>query len=89
VAEEADQPTTSSAQERGMKAHQLGFLSVMMPTSRVVEPNPTTGVLSGKAPATETPWVQVSSSLSEEHDYYSGEEVDFGDEPAHLDASKF
>ena len=31
----------------------------------------------------------MSSSLSEEHDYYSGEEVDFGDEPAHLDTSKF
>ena len=31
----------------------------------------------------------VSSSSSEEHEYYSGEEVNFGDEPALLDTSKF
>ena len=27
--------------------------------------------------------------MSEEHGYFSGEEVDFGDEPALLDTSKF
>jgi len=31
----------------------------------------------------------VSSSSSEEHGYYSSEEVDFGDEPALPDTSKF
>ena len=31
----------------------------------------------------------MSSSSSEEHGYYSGEEVDFGDEPALPDISKF
>ena len=59
-----------------------------MPTSRIVEPSPTTGVLSGKAPITEPSWVQVSSSSSEDHGY-SGEEVDFGDKSALPDTSKF
>ena len=58
-------PATSSAQERRMEAQQLGSPSVLMPTSRVVEPSPTTGVLSGKALITETSRVQVSSSSSE------------------------
>ena len=31
----------------------------------------------------------MSSSSSEEHEYYSDEEVDFGDEPALPDTSKF
>jgi len=31
----------------------------------------------------------LSSSSSEEHEYYSCEEVDFGDEPALPDTSKF
>ena len=31
----------------------------------------------------------MSSSSSEEHRYYSGEEVDFGDEPTLHDTSKF
>ena len=60
-----------------------------MPTSRVVEPSPTTKILSGRAPITETSWVQLSSSSSEEHEYYSGEEVDFGDELTLPDTSKF
>jgi len=60
-----------------------------MPTSRVVEPRPTNGVLSDKAPINETSWAQLSSSSSEKHEYYSGEEVNFGDEPALLDTSKF
>jgi len=54
-----------------------------------VEPNPTTGVFSGKAPVTEASLVQVSSSSSEEHSDYSGDKVDFGDEPALTDTSKF
>ena len=82
-------PATSSAQERGIEAQQPGSPSVLMSTSRIVEPSPTTGVLSGKAPVTETSWVQLSFSPSEEHCYYSGEEVDFGDEPAFPDTSKF
>ena len=68
---------------------QPGSPSVLVPTSWIVEPSPTTGVLSGKAPITEPSWVQVSSLSSEEHDYYSGEEVDFGDKPALPDISKF
>ena len=60
-----------------------------MPTSRVVDPSPTTGVLSSKVSIAETAYVELSSSSSEEHGYYSGEEVDFGDEPALPDSSKF
>jgi len=60
-----------------------------MPTSLVIEPSPTTEVLSGKAPITETSWVRLSSSSSEEHGYYSGKEVNFGDEPTLPDTSKF
>jgi len=60
-----------------------------MSTSQVVEPSPTTRVLSYKSPATETSWIQLSSSSSEEHEYYSGEEVNFSDEPALPDISKF
>ena len=55
-----------------------------MLASRVAEPSPTIGVLSEKALITETSWVKVSSSSSEEHGYYAGEEVDFGDEPLFL-----
>jgi len=83
------QPGPSSAQERRAKEQQPGSSSVFMPISRVIEPSPTTGVLSGKAPITETSWVQLSSSSFEEHEYYSGEEVDFGDESALPDTSKF
>jgi len=60
-----------------------------MPTSWAVEPSPTTGVLSGKAPVIEASLVQVLSSSSEEHNYYSGDEVDFGNEPTLPDTSKF
>ena len=60
-----------------------------MPASRVVEPSPTTGVLSSHAPITEASWVQLSSSSFEEHEYCSSEEVDFGDEPPLPDTSKF
>ena len=60
-----------------------------MSASQVAEPSPTTGLLSGKAPVTEVSLVQVSSSSFEEHGDYSGDEVDFGDEPALPDTSKF
>ena len=60
-----------------------------MLASRVAEPSPTTGLFSGKAPITEASLVQVSSSSSEEHSAYSGDKVDFGDEPALPDTSKF
>jgi len=83
------QPVASSARERGMEVQQPGSPSVLMPTSRVVEPSPTIGVFSGKAPVSEASFVQVSSSSSEKHSDYSGDEVDFGDEPALPDTSKF
>jgi len=62
---------------------------MLMPTSRIVDPSPTTGVLGGKVSIAETSCVELSSSSSEEHGYYSGEEVDFDDEPALPDTSKF
>ena len=83
------QPGPSSAHERRVEVQQPGSPGVLMPTSRVVEPSPTTEALSGKAPITEASWVQLSSSSSEEHEYYFGKEVDFGDEPALPDMSKF
>jgi len=79
----------SSAQERGMEIQQPGSSSILVPTSRVVKPSPTTRVLRGKAQITEASLVQVLSSSSEEHSYYSGDEVDFGDEPTLPDTSKF
>jgi len=60
-----------------------------MTTSWVIEPSPTTGILNGKALIVETSCVELSSSSSEEHGYYSGEEVNFGDEHALPDTSKF
>ena len=68
---------------------QPGSPSVLMPTSWVIEPSPTTEVFSGKASIAETSCVQLSSSSSEEHECYFGEEVDFSDEPALPDTSKF
>jgi len=47
----------------------------------VVDPSPTTGVFGGKALIAESSHVELSSS--------SEEEVDFGDEPALPDPSKF
>jgi len=60
-----------------------------MPTSQVIEPSPTTRVLSRKTSITETSCVQLSSSSFEKYEYYSDEEVDFGDKPALPDTSKF
>ena len=60
-----------------------------MLTSWIVECSPTTGVLSDKALVTEAFYVQVPSSSSEEHVDLSWDELDFGDEPAPPDTSKF
>jgi len=51
------QPGSSSAHERRVEVQQPGSPSVLMPTSRVVEPSPTTGVLSSKASIAEASWV--------------------------------
>ena len=59
VTEGVNQPATSLAQEKHVEALQSSSLSILMPASRVVEPSPTTRVLSGKAPITETSWVQL------------------------------
>ena len=48
------QPRPSSAHERRVKVQQPGSPSVLMPTPWVVEPSPTTEILSGKALITET-----------------------------------
>ena len=42
------QPGPSSVYERRVEMQQSGSPSVLMPTSRVVDPSPTTGVLSSK-----------------------------------------
>ena len=83
------QPGPFSAHGRSVEVQQPGSPSVLVSTLRVIEPSPTTGVLSGKVSITETSCVELSSSSSEEHGYYSGKEVDFGDEPALPDTSKF
>jgi len=83
------QPGPSSAHGRRVEVQQPGSPSVLMPTSRVIKPSPITGVLGGKASIAKTSCVKLSSSSSEEHGYYSSEEVDFGDEPALPDTSKF
>ena len=57
------QQAVFSAQER-VEVRQPGSPSVLMSASRVVEPSPTTGLLSGKALITEVSLVQVSSSSS-------------------------
>ena len=83
------QPGSSLVQERRDEVQQPGSPTVLMPSSRVVDPSPTTGVLGGKVSIAETSCVELSSSSSGEHEYYSGDEVDFGDEPALPDPSKF
>ena len=83
------QPGSSSVQERRDEVQQPGSPNVLIPSSRVVDPSPTTRVLGGKVSIAETSCVELSSSSSEEHGYYSGDEVNFGDEPALPDTSKF
>jgi len=82
------QPAAYSAYEK-VEVRQPGSPSVLMLAFRVAEPSLTTGVLSGNASVTEVSLVQVSSSSFEEHGDYSGEEVDFDDDPALPDISNF
>ena len=49
-------PAASRPKKRGMEAQQPGSPSILMPTSRVVEPNPIIRVLSGKAPLLRPLW---------------------------------
>ena len=83
------QPGSSSAHERRDEAQQPGSPGVLISSSRVVDPSPTTGVFGGKASITEASHVELLSSSSGEDEYDSGDEVDFGDEPALPDPSKF
>jgi len=55
------------AQEEMVEVQQPGSPSVLMPTSQITKPSSSTRVLSGKAPATKASFIQVSSSLFEEH----------------------
>ena len=55
------QPGPSSVHERRVEVQQSGSPSVLMPTSRVVNPSPTTGVLSGKVSIAKTSCVELSS----------------------------
>ena len=82
-------PGPSSVHERRVEVQQLGSPSVLMPASRIIDPSPTTGIFSSKVSIAETSCVELSSFSFEEHGYYSGEEVDFGDEPTLPDTSKF
>jgi len=61
------QPEVPPAQEERVEVQQPGSPTVLMSTLRVAEPSPTTGLISGKAPATEASSIQVMSSSSEEH----------------------
>ena len=71
-------PESSSAQRKD-EARQPGSPSVFISSPRMVDPNPTTGVIGGKAPATEASRVELSSSLSAEESDFE-DEVDYGDE---------
>ena len=68
---------------------QPGSPSVLTPPPHILEHSPTTGLISGKVSITEVPSTQILSSSSEEHVDYSRDELDFGDEPAPSDTSKF
>ena len=83
------QPGSSSAQEKRDETQQPGSPGVLISSPRAVDPSPTTGVFGGKAPIAEASRVELSSSSSKEEEYDSGDEVDFGDEPALPDSSKF
>ena len=82
------QPGSSPAHERRDEAQQPGSPSVFISSLRTVDPSPTTGVIGGKAPAVEASRVELSSSLSAEESDFE-DEVDYGDEPAPPDPSKF
>jgi len=61
---------------------------VFISSPRTVDPSPTTGVIGGKAPVTEASRVELSSSSSAEESDFE-DVVDYGDEPAPPDPSKF
>ena len=82
------QPGSSSAHERRDEVQQSGSPSVFISSPQTVNPSPTTGVIGGKGPATEASRVELLSSSSvEESDFQ--DDVDYGDEPAPPDLSKF
>ena len=82
------QPGFLLAHEGRDEAQQPGSPCVFISSPRAVDPSPTTGVIGGKAPAAEVSRVALSSSsLSGESDFE--DEVDYGDEPALPDPSKF
>ena len=61
---------------------QSGSPNVMMPTLKAPECSLTTRLVGSKAPTTGASLIHVSSSSSEEHVDYSGDDHDFGNEPA-------
>ena len=67
----------------------MGSPRILMLTSQVTEPSPTTGILSGKVSVTEAFFAQVPSTTSEEHVDYLGDELDFSVEPSLLETSNF
>ena len=54
----------------------------------MADPSPTTGVFKGKAPVTEASHAELSTSSSAEESDFE-DEVNYGDEPAPPDPSKF
>ena len=82
------QPGSSPAREGRDEAQQSGSPCVFISSLRAVDPSPTTGVIGDKAPAAEVSCEALSSSsLSGESDFE--DKVDYGDEPAPPDPSKF
>jgi len=84
----AAQLKSPSAHERRDEAQQLGSPSVFIPSPRAVDPSPTTGVIGGKAPIVDSPRTDLSSSSFSGASMFE-DEVDYGDEPAPPDQSKF
>ena len=58
----SSQPGSSSVQEKRDEVQQPGSPNVLIPSSRVVDPSPTTGVLGGKVSIAEASCVELSSS---------------------------
>ena len=82
------QPEPSSAHDGRDEAQQPGSPSIFISSLRAVDPSPTTGVIGGKAPVAELPHVALSSSSSSGASAFE-DELDYGDEPALPDQSKF
>jgi len=89
IPEVSTQPGPSSVHERRVEVQQPGSPSVLMSALQIIDPSPTTRVFSSKVSIAETSCIELSSSSSEEHGYYSSEEVNFGDEPTLPNTSKF